>query len=257
MRKKKSHKNPFCILVAVVGLALLFTPINTNKLAVTVMILVSFGGVLLAVLLQTLKIPLLPKSKWFSMKVKRCNGQQQRPDVETLLWRQINFQITDKLQSAYPGATWDYLVSPDIDSLLDCHPIRIRTNQTCDYNFAEIHMDRYGNLSLVMMTIDALTPNQKKSDSSVGPQVDPESWYALIGRPLLTEVIGELQARGHQKLFINEQGEIFIQNKDAQEIKGTFDQFPSKSYWPALTDIFIRDELKAAETDQALELSWL
>ncbi|MDD3279544.1 MAG: hypothetical protein PHG16_11820 [Lachnospiraceae bacterium] len=257
MKKTKRKRNPFGILIAVLGFAILLTPVGSNRLVVTIILLVGIGVILLAALLHTREISLLPKPKWFSMKVRKYHGQPQRPDVETLLWRQINFQITNKLQSAYPGATWDYLVSPQVDCLLDCQPIRIRINQTGDYNFAEVHMNQYGNLSLVMMTIDALMPRHRQEDGKTEPQVDPESWYSLIGKPLLTEVIGELQARGHQKLFINEQGDIFIQNNDAQEIKGSFEQFPPRSYWPALTDIFLRDELAASETDQALELSWM
>ena len=87
--------------------------------------------------------------------------------------------------------------------------------------------------------------------------MDPESWYSLIGKPLLTELIGDLQARGHQKLYINEAGEIFIYANNTPEIKDTFQHFPPRDYWAALTDIFTRDELKAKETENTLELSWV
>ena len=106
-------------------------------------------------------------------------------------------------------------------------------------------------------------PDGTKTDKSNNPaeapvHVDPESWYSLIGKPLLTELIGDLQARGHQKLFINEAGEIFIfDNNNNPEIKDTFQHFPPRDYWTALTDIFHRDELKAKETGNTLELSWV
>lgn len=87
--------------------------------------------------------------------------------------------------------------------------------------------------------------------------MDPQSWYTLIGKPLLSNLIGDLQARGHQKLFVSENGEIFIKNGDSKEIKGTFEHFPPKEYWAALTDIFILDELNAKETEDTLELSWM
>lgn len=70
-------------------------------------------------------------------------------------------------------------------------------------------------------------------------------------------MIGDLQARGHQKLFINESGEIFILNGDTPEVKAAFEHFPPKAYWNALTDIFIHDELNAKETSGTLELSWM
>ena len=121
-----------------------------------------------------------------------------------------------------------------------------------------------------MMTITDFTPlpgqknpDDTKTDKSNNPaeapvHVDPESWYSLIGKPLLTELIGDLQARGHQKLFINEAGEIFIfDNNNRPEIKDTFQHFSPRDYWAALKDIFHRDELKAKETENTLELSWV
>lgn len=63
-----------------------------------------------------------------------------------------------------------------------------------------------------MMTITDFTPNPVRTnpDNPVpgNPEnpaeppvhVDPESWYSPIGKPLLTKLIGDLQAKGHQKL---------------------------------------------------------
>ena len=108
-----------------------------------------------------------------------------------------------------------------------------------------------------MMTIESLKPKAEPPGTDFIGQVDPQSWHTLIGKPLLSNLIGDLQARGHQKLFISENGEIFIKNGDSKEIKGTFEHFPPQNYWAALTDIFIRDELNAKETEGSLELSWM
>ena len=188
--------------------------------------------------------------------------------METLLIRQISYQVTDKIKAAYPDASWEYTRPIKAESLLSCDIIRIRTFHTGDYNFADISLDRYGHLKLFMMTITDFTPlpGQKnpdgaKTDHPENPaeppvHVDPESWYSLIGKPLLTELIGDLQARGHQKLYINEAGEIFIYANNTPEIKDTFQHFPPRDYWAALMDIFTRDELKAVETNDTLEVSW-
>ena len=57
--------------------------------------------------------------------------------------------------------------------------------------------------------------------------------------------------------YINENGQIYIQNGNTAEIKDCFDYFPPRNYWDILISIFQKDELTAKEKDQALELSWV
>lgn len=80
---------------------------------------------------------------------------------------------------------------------------------------------------------------------------------SLIGKPLLMELVGDLQARGYEKLFINEQGDVYILNGTEPEVRGKLEHFPPKDYWGELTEIFTEDELTTEETEQALELSWI
>ena len=109
-----------------------------------------------------------------------------------------------------------------------------------------------------MMTIESLhkkEPSEGNPDSR--PAVNPKSWYSLIGKPLLMELVGDLQARGYEKLFINEQGDVYILNGTEPEVRGKLEHFPPKDYWGELTEIFTEDELTTEETEQALELSWI
>lgn len=256
-QKKKSSLRTFLALAAIILLLLLvFLPEYMDQPIFT---WIAVTGIMVSFLL--ILLPLFPKM------VRHIPAGKQKPahhadcpekisDLETLLWRQISFQITGKLKSAYPEATWDFTRRPNADRLLSGKTLRIRTFHTADYNFAEVFMDAYGNLNLTMMTVEALTPRRKGTPSEEPAQADPKSWYTLIGKPLLLNLIGDLQARGHQKLFINEAGEIFILNGDTPEIKAAFEHFPPKSYWNALIDIFIHDELNAKETENTLELSW-
>lgn len=200
------------------------------------------------------------------LQLEETKKKSRITDIEALLLRQISFQVTDKMKAAYPEASWEFVKPPKAEHLLTGRAFRLRTFHTGDYNFAEVTLDRYGQLRLSMMTITALNPetNQHALDIPGTTELpdtpeheDPEAWYSLIGKPLLTELIGDLQARGHQKLFINEAGDIFIFNGSIPEVKSTFPHFPSKDYWAALTDIFIQDELQAKETDNTLELSWI
>lgn len=254
MKKQKKGIRLLQFVFIILLIMIFFMPKGFDRVYVAGFTLVGIIGSLLLFLVSLLQFPRLPKFNWHP-RISKEFGPEPVTDTENLLWRQISYQITGKLQSAYPDATWDFVKRPNIHRLLNGKDIRIRTNHTGNFNFAEVHMDQYGNLTLQMMTIEALKPHKAENEENI-PQVDPESWYTLIGKPLLTNLVGELQARGHQKLFINERGELYILNGSTPEVKATFDHFPPKAYWPALADIFIRDELAVDETDQALELSW-
>ena len=69
-------------------------------------------------------------------------------------------------------------------------------------------------------------------------------------------MIGNLQAKGHQKLFISEQGDVYILNGAEPEVKGKLENFPPKAYWPALFEVFADDELDAEEKENAVEITW-
>lgn len=269
--RKAEHKSNKMIKAAaiILFLALLFTPESIDRSVIAGIAITGIAGSFLFLLLPML--PRIPAPSFLrnTHTHKRKKQKKEAPffDMETLLIRQISYQVTDKIKAAFPDASWEYIRPVKAESLLNCDIIRIRIFHTGDYNFADVSLDRYGHLKLFMMTITDFTPlpGQKnpdgtKTDNPSEPPVhaDPESWYSLIGKPLLTELIGDLQARGHQKLFINESGEIFIfDNNNRPEIKDTFQHFPPRDYWAALTDIFTRDELKAKETENTLELSWI
>ena len=275
MKTRKTEHNSIKIIRAaalVLFLALLFTPEQMNRTVIAGIAIAGITGSLLFLLIPMLpriSVPAFLRDTHLHIQ-KRGKNRQKSPvfDMETLLIRQVSYQITDKIKAAFPDASWEYTRPIKAESLLNCDLIRIRTFHTGDYNFADVSLDQFGHLKLFMMTITDFTPlpGQKnpdgaKTDHPENPaeppvHVDPESWYSLIGKPLLTELIGDLQARGHQKLYINEAGEIFILNNHTPEVKDTFQHFPPRDYWAALTDIFIRDELNAKETNDTLELSW-
>ena len=275
MKKRKTEHNSIKMIKAVaiiLFLALLFTPEQINRPVIVGIAITGIAGSFLFLLIPMMPHISVPFSLRNTHTHKRKKQKKEAPffDMEKLLIRQISYQVTDKIKAAYPDASWEYTRPIKAESLLNCDLIRIRTFHTGDYNFADVSLDQFGHLKLFMMTITDFTPlpGQKnpdgaKTDHPENPaespvHVDPESWYSLIGKPLLTELIGDLQARGHRKLFINEAGEIFIfDNNNNPEIKDTFQHFPPRDYWAALTEIFHRDELKAKETGNTLELSWV
>lgn len=249
MKQQKKSLKFLQLIVLVLFLASIFSLNSTHRKIYAWIALAGIVGTLLLFL-----VSLLPDK--FQIPVpKRKQRKENTPDMETLLLRQINYQITEKLKSAYPDASWDFVKDPIVSKLISGQETRIRTHHTGDFNFAEFHMTPYGNLSLQMLTIESLKREANAKDDS-DRKIDPESWYSLIGKPVLTELVSDLQARGYQKLSITENGEIYIQNGEMQELKDTFAEFPPKTYWPALSDIFIRDELSVNETDDTLEISW-
>ena len=155
---------------------------------------------------------------------RKPHAADRDPDLETILLRQISYQITDYLQSAYPDATWEFAEEMKLPRLLNA--------------------------------VSALKRKGDRSGSPETPKVDPASWYSLIGKPFLVELIGNLQAKGHQKLFINEQGDVYILNGKEPEIKGRLDHFPPKPYWAELVDVLADEELEASETEKAVEITW-
>ncbi len=254
-RKEKKSLLFLKMIVAVLFASLLFTPENSNRTLIAGIAIIGIIGSLLFLI-----IPMLPRIRMpqFTKRTRVTSSPkpEQLSKTETLLWRQISYQITDKLKAAFPDATWEFITRPQMNTLLNGSTIRIRTRNTGNYNFAEFHLNQYGYLALELLTVESLKKQPVNESDEESETVDPQSWYSLIGKPLLMELVGDLQARGHQKLFINESGEIFIRNGKTPEIKGTFEHFPSRSYWPALADIFIKDELEAKEREHELELSW-
>lgn len=256
---KKSNRKKFLqFIVLVLFISALFVPQNANRGMIAGIALIGIGITLLSFFLPLFMQHLKAIENLKKRTPKRVEPAESRPDLEMLFMRQIKFQITGKLKEAYPDATWDFVKEESLSRLLDGEPLRIRTRNTDSYNFAEVIMDHYGSLNLQMMTIEALKKSQPSEDNpDDAPQINPQSWYSLIGKPALMELVGDLQARGYEKLFINEQGDVYILNGTEPEVRGKLDHFPPKNYWSELTDIFSKDELHADETEQALELSWL
>lgn len=256
MKSKRKTSKTLCMIASVLFVILFFIPDSKNHF-----LLAGVGIAGLFLIAVSLILPIFPKLSLHRAKRRQkpwtwLKNTEPATDAEKLLWRQISYQITDKLQAAFPEATWEFQKHPSMEQLLSGCPIRLRTFHTEDYNFAEVRMNPYGYLELQMLTISSLKKSKSTSEEENTPEADPESWYALIGKVKLENLIGQLHAKGHKKLYINESGQIYIQNGDTPEIKDHFDYFPPRNYWDVLITLFQKEELTAKETDQALELSW-
>ena len=162
LMKKSNRKKFLQFVVLVLFLAALFVPQDANRLLIAGIALIGIGVTLFSYLLPLFTERLKNREHKLRKRPERTRHLEGTPDLETILWRQIKFQITGKLKEAFPDATWDFVKEPPLSQILDGEPLRIRTRNTGSYNFAEILMDARGSLTLQMMTIESLHKKQKQ-----------------------------------------------------------------------------------------------
>lgn len=148
MNTQKKFLKVLSMLTIILLIATIFIPGNGNRNAVASIGILGILMLFLSTLLPKiykLTLNLLKNqgktSPWSSLK-----SSEPVSETEELLWRQISYQITDKLQAAFPNATWEFQKPPSMKQLLCGNPIRLRTFHTEDYNFAEARMNQYGSL---------------------------------------------------------------------------------------------------------------
>ena len=81
---------------------------------------------------------------------------------------------------------------------------------------------------------------------------ETEAWYRMIGSQLLTDVITELNTRGHKHLEITENGDIFVSGN----IEDSIPVFPDKSQWQTLGKLMRDDGLTVNVTTDNIVVSW-
>ena len=192
-------------------------------------------------------------------------------ETETMLLH-ISLRITEKLKSAYPQSVWQWKDTPSLQDILAGGTVRILVENMDAYTHADISFDRFGRIHVEPMTIGSfaeLSGNDAGAGTKAGateaaeetpPEpsvVDVRVWYELIGQKVLESQITELNANGHTKLTIKENGDIVITSQKKERLKGTLDSFPAKSYWEELVLLLAEDELKAKITGNTLQVSWI
>ncbi len=183
-------------------------------------------------------------------------------ETETMLLH-IALRITEKLKSAYPQSVWQWKDTPSLKDILAGGTVRILVENMDAYTHADISFDRFGRIHVEPMTIGTFaepsTDNQDDSEETPPEPsvVDVRVWYELVGQKVLESQITELNANGHTKLTIKENGDIVITNQKKEMLKGTLDSFPAKSYWEELVLLLAEDELNGKITGNTLQVSWI
>lgn len=184
-------------------------------------------------------------------------------DQETML-RHIALRITEKLKSAYPDATWIWQDKPELKAVLNGQTVRIITDGIENNTHADISFDRYARVHIDMLVVEEFAAKAAEQPESSVPEtekvpdiVDVRVWYDLIGRSTLETLVTDLNANGHTRLTIKENGDIVITRNKKEEVQTHLENFPAKNYWSELINIFKENELKAVARKDGLGISWV
>lgn len=183
--------------------------------------------------------------------------------VSIVLLRHASHRISANLKAVYPDATWEWCVNDPERIVAKGGVGRICLHGVQDYNYAEVKMDQDAAISFQLLKVVPFGEDDQPSDHK-GPtplprkvcEVDPQVWYEKKGKAVLSNLIADLNSRGHSSLTILDDGNISIMQADKEVKKAAFESVPERTYWPRLVKVFEREGIAADATDNGLVLSW-
>ncbi len=214
------------------------------------------------------------RTAWEEPETEPSSPAKPAPDsmeAETMLLH-ISLRITEKLKSAYPQSIWQWKDAPSLQHILAGGTVRILVENMDAYTHADISFDRFGRIHVEPMTIGSFAdPSGNSSGTGAGtngadaaeempaepPVVDVRVWYELVGQKVLESLITDLNANGHTRLTIKENGDVVVNRQKKEMLKGTLDSFPAKGCWDELVALLAEDELKGKITGNTLQVSWI
>lgn len=192
-----------------------------------------------------------------------CSYLYSEQEVEMMLCH-ISLRITDKLKSAYPQAVWQWKQKPSLKDILAGATLRIAVDDMEKYNHADICFDRFGRIHVQPLVVGSFQPSAQDTppepeneEPEVPSVVDVSVWYELVGQKVLESLITELNAGGHTRLTIKENGDVVIRQNKKELLKATLENFPGRNYWEELISTLEENELKARIAGDALQVSWV
>ena len=102
---------------------------------------------------------------------------QTNADAMQLLLRHVNHRISAYLKSVYPSARWEWTTGNPTALVMQGGTGRIRVYGIAEYDYADVQIDRNGNLSCNLLKV---VPVQPRMDAPTPPNqqpVDPQVWY--------------------------------------------------------------------------------
>lgn len=188
-------------------------------------------------------------------------SEQPKQDQKRML-QHISLRITEKLKSAYPDATWQWDKKPCLSEILEGKTFRIATEDMDRYTHADVCFDQFARIRITPLIIgefaasDGTATEPDTEETKEPPVVDVQSWYELIGKEVLETIITDLNANGHSRLSIKENGDIVITRNKKETLKGTLEQFPPKNYWSEFLKLLEEYELHGKAEKDRITVSW-
>ena len=289
MRKNVFSSSIKILIVSLLLLAVFFQKERSQKLMALALIL--WGAVTAGIFLFRKSGKLAKKCSAFSASLKQAGRTAKAPaektaepvpkadtepaepaaptkpapdsrETETMLLH-ISLRITEKLKSAYPQSVWQWKDTPSLQGILAGGTVRILVENMDAYTHADISFDRFGRIHVEPMTVGSFAepsaggPETAEETPPEPSVVDVRVWYELVGQKVLESQITDLNANGHTKLTIKENGDIVVTRQKKEVLKGTLDSFPAKSCWEELVLLLAEDELKGKITGNTLQVSWI
>ena len=193
-----------------------------------------------------------------------ASASQELDQDQELMMQHIALRIAEKLKSAYPQSTWQWTKKPTVHELLNGVTVRIKVESMDKFTHADITFDRFGRIHVTPMEIGQFGAATSDADNGETdeprkepPVVDVKAWYELIGQTVLEAQITNLNANGHSKLTIKENGDIVINRQKKEVLVTTLDAFPEKNYWDELIKLLEESELNAKISGNSLQVSWI
>lgn len=183
--------------------------------------------------------------------------------VSVVLLRHASHRISASLKAVYPDATWEWCISDPERIVAKGGVGRIRLHGVKDYNYAEVNLDQEAKISFQLLKVVPFGPDEQPADNkepAPAPrrvrEVDPQVWYEKKGKAVLSNLIADLNSRGHSSLTILDDGNVSIMQADKEVKKAAFESVPERTYWPRLVKVFEQEGIAADATTNGLVLSW-
>lgn len=183
---------------------------------------------------------------------------QDGRSMEQVMMLHLNHRITDHIHGIYPSATWSWLEKNPQQLALNGGIGRIRVKGVEDYEYADVKIEPTGKItcSMVHQMPELRIERKPQNDAADKQLLNPQIWYEKQGRAILQNVITDLHSRGHAALTICEDGKILIEENEEAVTHDHLANFPARTQWSQLVQVFQRDGLAAKIEPKGLQLTW-
>jgi len=201
--------------------------------------------------------------EYYEEEERKLTEPTECNDTSLSLLLHVNHRITNYLQSAYPGSTWEWRVEDPEALVANGGTGRIQVFGVADFSHADVTVNKKAEITYEMLKIVPMGENHDEfsDEEEAAPPVqqdpiNPQVWYEQKGRVVLENIISDLHSRGHSSLSITENGDVIITQEEREIKTATLEAMPDKVYWHRLAKVFQGEGLAASVTDNAVVVSW-